>query len=126
MSQGAGNLDRRIWVQSASKTRDRAGDEISSWSNAFQRWAGKTDNRGFETQGSQEVVRTGDTVWILRSDSESRAIAPETHRFEYDGRIYEIIAIQESKNERRDRLEFLTTTRPDAGGARGKGATDGP
>lgn len=126
MSKGAGNFDRRIQVQAATMTRDRSGDSIPTWADAFKRWAEKTDNRGFETQGSQELVRTGDTVWILRSDTESRAIAPEKHRFVYDGRIYEIIAIQESKNTRGDRLEFLTTTRPDAGGARGKGQTNGP
>lgn len=129
MAIGAGELDRRVTVQIAQISRDRTNDTIKTWSldagKCFKRWSRKADSRGGITQGDQQNIREADTVFTLRKDSQSESIAPETHRFFYKARVYEIVGIQEGKDERGETLEFLTSHRPDGGGPRGPVAGNG-
>lgn len=120
----AGKLDRRITIQAATDSRDEANDVVKTWADAFPRWARVADQRGFETVGAQQLVRTADTVFTIRNTERARTIFPESHRIEYKGKIYEIISIQEGK-ARGDTLEILASSRPDGVGARGRGAVSG-
>lgn len=124
MGIAAGKLDRRITIQVATSSRDAANDVILDWISApsFDLWASKTDQRGFETIGSQELVRTADTVFEVRQGPKSKTIHPESHRVVYGGKIFEIVSIQEGK-ERGDTFQLLTSSRPDGVGARGQGQT---
>jgi head-tail adaptor len=90
----AGDLDRRIEVQTAAPVTDQAGDVGEPvWTLAFKRWAAclPSQNSASESQGAQLVVRQSDTVWRIRDDSEARMIAPESHRVIHKGRIFEIV-----------------------------------
>lgn len=128
MGVPAGDFDRRITVEQCATSRDRAGDEIQTWppdgGSTFALWAAKKDQRGFETNASQQLVRSADTVFEVRTSRTARAIFPETHRIRYDGKLYTIVSIQEGK-ERADTLQFLTSSRPDGRGARGREAESG-
>jgi SPP1 family predicted phage head-tail adaptor len=125
MGLAAGVFDRRISIQVATFSRTRAGDDVPDWDNdlGFELWARKADQRGFETVGAQQTVRQADTVFEVRQGTKSRSIHPESHRVAYQGKIFEIISIQEGR-ERGDTFQLLTSSRPDGVGARGQGQID--
>jgi head-tail adaptor len=119
----AGDLDRRIEVFQATVSKDAAGDLVFTWDPPalkFNRWAAKRDAYASEIQGAQMLARQADTVWTLRWDSQSRAIAPENYRFMWRGTVYEIVGVTENKGGRMDALDFLTSSRPDLQGDRGR------
>jgi head-tail adaptor len=124
----AAELDRRIQVFQAAETKDRAGDTVQSWdppAQMFPRWAAKRDAYPREIEAAQALLREIDTVWTLRWDSQSRAIAPETFRFMWRGTVYEIVGIAENKGGRMDALDFTCSSRPDLRGARGRTLASG-
>jgi len=121
MGLSAGEMDRRITVEQAIKTVDAANDEVIVWQPwPNRRWASKRNMTGTEMLAAQQMVRQADTIWVLRYDSQSLQIAPESHRIMHDGAIYEIVAILEDSG-RHEGLKLLTSSRPDHQGARGKG-----
>lgn len=124
MGVSAGELDRRITIQAGTPTADSANDEVIVWTDDFKLWASKKDQRGFETIGSQQLVRTADTVFEIRRSARALTITPELHRIVYDQKLYTIVSIQEGR-ERKDSLQLLTTSRPDGRGARGRGEVSG-
>jgi SPP1 family predicted phage head-tail adaptor len=124
---GAGDFDRRITVEVAAKARDASNDEVVRWDlvPAFKRWANKRDFQGGESMADQQIIRDADTVFTLRYDSESMAIAPETHRISYQGKMFKIVGTREGQG-RLAGWELLCSSRPDATGARGRNAEWGP
>lgn len=127
MTIGAGELDRRITVEVCEEVKDRSGDPVKTWppeaGSSFPRWAKKEDSSSSEASDGIQKVREHDTTFTLRSDSQSRAIAPETSRFVYKDKVFEIVGVTEESSDRGDVLVFLCSTRPDKRGARGEGAT---
>lgn len=123
MALDAGELDRRIEVEIATKGVDSSNDEIITWALAFKRWAKKREAAGREFMASQQVIRDADTSFTVRFDSQTNAIAPETHRIRYADAIYEIVGIGETNDARRDGILIQCCSRPDAGGARGRQTT---
>lgn len=127
-SVAAGDLDRRIQVFRCAETRSKSGDVIQTWdppAAKFDRWANKRDAYSSEVQAAQMLERQADTVWTLRWDSQSRGIAPETFRFMWRGTVYTIVGITEGKGGRFDTLLFLTSSRPDLRGDRGRDLASG-
>ena len=127
-SIAAGDLDRRIQVFKATSTRSKAGDTVLTWEPPdlkFDRWAAKRDAYPSEVRAAQMLERQADTVWTLRWDSQSRSIAPELFRFMWRGTVYEIVGITENKGGRMDALDFLTSSRPDLQGSRGRTLASG-
>lgn len=126
MALSAGDFDRRIIVQVGVVSRDDAGDVITDFpgTDDFKLWAKKTDQRGFETVGTQELIRTADTVFEIRKRTKALTIHPETHRIEFEGKVFTIVSIQEGRT-RGDTLQLLTSSRPDGRGARGQGNVSG-
>lgn len=120
----AGKFDRRIMVQVATESKDGAGDVIKEWIDAFPRFARKQDSAGREFFGAAQVIREADVAFTVRDDSQSRSIAPETHRIIYQDKIFEIVGIAEGA-VREDVLLILCGTRPDHRGARGFGESTG-
>ncbi len=119
----AGDLDRRIQVFKAARSKDGAGDTIFDWEHPelkFDRWAKKSDAYGREIKSAQQLVRDVDTVWSLRWDSQSRSISPEAYRFMHKGTVYEIVSVSEGSDGRMDRINFLCASRPDLEGDRGR------
>lgn len=119
----AGELDRRILVQSLYEKRDASGDVVrSDWSDYTRLWSKRVVRSGSSTIGQEEasgqgVLRQFDMVWIVRSSKTSLLIAPETHRILYLGRVYEIVGI-EAGRDRADTVQILTCARPDQRGSR--------
>lgn len=120
MNAKAGDFDRRIMFQRSTETKDDAGDMVADWADDFAIWACKSDSRGREFFGAQQLIRDADTAWTVRSTTETRAVAPETSRIVYASRIFEIVSISEGK-ERADTLVIVTASKPDIRGARGRG-----
>lgn len=114
----AGDLDRRIDIEIATKTRDAAHDVISTWGAFARRSARVRDARGREFFGAQQMVHEADRMFTVRSDAQTRLIAPESHRIVFDNRVHEIVAVAQSR-ERDDTIDILCTTRPDQQGERG-------
>lgn len=122
-SIAAGDLDRRIQVFQCTESRTKAGDVVQTWDPPalkFNRWANKRDAYASEVEGAQMLQRQADTVFTLRWDGQSRSIAPETFRFMWRGTVYTIVGVTESKGGRMDSLLFLTSSRPDLRGDRGR------
>lgn len=119
----AGTLDRRIQVFRATVGKDRAGDPTFTWdppAAKFDRWASKRDAYPREVSAAQALLREVDTVWTMRWDSQSRAIAPECFRFMWRGTVYTIVGVSENKGGRMDALDFVCSSRPDLQGDRGR------
>jgi head-tail adaptor len=112
----AGDLDRRVMIEEAQISRDAAGDEIKTWQQHAERWAGMRQLRGFETQAAQQLVRGFDCVFTVREDAITRTIAPETMRIVHRGREYLIVGVQRTA-DRDDGLDLLCSSRPDMRGA---------
>lgn len=113
----AGQLNRRIDIEVASKLKDAAHDIVSTWVHFTRRSAKVVDFTGREVHGAQQQVREFDRKITLRADNGTKQVAPESYRIIYKDRIHEIVAIAESR-EWDDALDFLCTTRPDQVGAR--------
>lgn len=122
----AGKFDRRIQVQSATFTQDDAGDPIPTWADAFKRWAHKKESGSSQTEGASSVLREFSVVFTVRDDSDTRAIAPETHRILYDGREFTINGITEAREGRHAYRVIMCSTRPDLRGTMARGASDVP
>jgi SPP1 family predicted phage head-tail adaptor len=122
MTISAGELDRRITIERATKTRDKANDEIDGWVSEFRLWASKRDYSSRENVGTSQVVREADTLFTIRWSKAARAIAPESHRVMYQGSIYEIVGCIEAA-DRQDGINILCAARPDVTGARGRTST---
>lgn len=125
----AGEFDRRITVQEIVEKKDAAGDVVpASWSDYARLWAKRQAKSGGAGIGQEDgqaqgVLRQFDMVWVVRTSATTRAIAPETHRILYKGRVYEIVGILEGR-DRHDVIQILTAARPDQRGSRGDvGAT---
>lgn len=124
MSVSAGELDRRVTIQVATESRDSANDVILGWEDGFQLWASKRDQRGVEIVSSQQLIRQADTVFEIRRSARALAITPEKHRLVHDGKIFQIVGVQEGKT-RKDSLQLLTSSRPDGQGSRGRDQVSG-
>lgn len=124
MATSIGQRDRRITIEVASKGRDASNDEVVVWTPwPKRRWATKRNLRPLETFGAQHVSREADTVFVVRWDSETLTIAPESHRIIHEETIYEIVGIaEESSSGRHEDIKITCCSRPDHQGARGKGA----
>ena len=122
----AGALDRRIQIQTGVETKDAAGDVIdSTWDDAFKLWARRVvRSQGIERPTVAGVLREFDVRFDVRDSPKSRAIAPETHRVLYKGRIYEIVGTVQLE-EREDLIGLLCAARPDQRGSRGNEGVSG-
>ncbi len=123
----AGAFDRRIQIQEDRVTRDAAGDTIPGWKDEFRIWAQRRPKQpGKEVEAAGGTLRQFDLIFRVRDSSQSRRIAPETHRVTYKGKIYEIISILPGY-DREDIIDILVAARPDQRGPRGgDGVTDAP
>ena len=116
----AGKYDRRIQIQVDIGTRDGSGDHVPNWSSeasdgAFKRWASQRSLRVREQEAAKAVLRSGDTEWTVRWDSQTSTIAPERMRVVHRGRIYEIVGVQDGAR-REDEIILTTAYRPDQRG----------
>lgn len=116
--QKAGKLDRRILIQLAGVSKDASNDELDTWVDWERLWAEKRERGAFrEVNAQHEVLRDSDTLFVVRRNSISRQIAPESHRIIYADRVYEIVGLGEGL-ARDDTIHIMCAYRPDLRGAR--------
>lgn len=104
----AGRLDRLVTLQHRVLTRDATtGEEVVSYADYAQVWAGKRDLRGLERFAAQQMNSELTTVWLIRYRSDVLA----TDRLVVDGLYYNLAPPAEIG--RREGLELTgTAARP--------------
>jgi SPP1 family predicted phage head-tail adaptor len=62
----AGNLDRRIVIQSATTAQDQYGEPIETWSTYATLWAERNDLRGTEFFAARQIANQIVTAFRVR------------------------------------------------------------
>ncbi len=87
----AGDLDRKITIQSATEAQDGYGEAVPTWGTFATVWAKFTPNRGGERFAANQIVAQADGVFRIRWQPG----ITEKMRVSYDGDIYDIQYIAE-------------------------------
>lgn len=87
----AGALDRRIIIQSSTQTVDQYGAPRYIWSDVATVWAQYLPGGGDERYSPGQIYAQTDARFRIRYRSD---ITP-LNRIVYNGRIYDILAIEE-------------------------------
>lgn len=108
----AGNLDRRVTIQREGAPTDNGIEEtdgvLADYATRWASWKPANGREVFENLGRE--AKAGGTFW-LRYDSETAAIE-ETDKVLFDGRLWDIIGIQEIA--RREGIELIVAAGDDA------------
>lgn len=105
----AGALDRRVTWQTAVTSKDATGNDVKTWSTAFETWCEKLALTG------AEVIQAGENVdeQTVKIGIRHRADLSPVDRFQFEGKTYKVHSIVETKNGRRAGLEIVGRTRAD-------------
>lgn len=87
----AGELDRKIVIETLTQTRDAYGATVDTWATFATVWAKKKDLRGDEYFAAQQVNVKVDAIFTIRWLSG----VLETMRINYDGKTWDIRNINE-------------------------------
>lgn len=90
MIDQAGQLDRRITIQTFSESTDSFGQEVKSYSTLASVWANVTEKVGSEGEDGDMIAATKRVEFIIRY----RTDVNEQMRISYNSNIYKIQAIQ--------------------------------
>lgn len=94
----AGKLRHRVTIQSKAATRDTYGEEVIIWTTVATVWAAVEPLQGREYLEARQVTAEVSTRIIIRRRS---GILPEM-RAVYGSRIYDILAVIEVDEARRE------------------------
>jgi SPP1 family predicted phage head-tail adaptor len=87
-----GTLDRRIVIQTPTRTQNAAGEYISrTWATHTTVWASKEDTPGDEVDEADQRTALNRVVWIIRYKS----TVTELMRIYWNSKYYYITSIQE-------------------------------
>lgn len=87
----AGDLNRKITIQSVTQTEDTYGAPVDTWATFVEVWAQVKPIRGDEYFAAQQVNARVDAVFRLRWLSG----VLETMRIHYDDKLWDIRSINE-------------------------------
>lgn len=90
MIDQAGQLDRRITLQTFSETTDAFGQELKSYSTLATVWAKVVERIGKESEEGDMIAATKKVEFMIRYRSDVN----EEMRISYNSNIYKIKAIQ--------------------------------
>ena len=90
MIDQAGQLDRRITIQTFSETTDNFGQEVKSFSTLASVWANVVERVGREGEDGEMIAATKKVEFIIRY----RTDVDEEMRITYNSNTYKIQAIQ--------------------------------
>ena len=90
MIDQAGQLDRRITIQTFSETTDNFGQEVKSFSTLDSVWANVVERVGREGEDGEMIAATKKVEFIIRY----RTDVDEEMRIIYNSNTYKIQAIQ--------------------------------
>ena len=89
---GAGELDRRITIESTTETRGSGGGIIDTWAIFDIRWAKREYKGGFEGEEADKRVSTNVILYTVRYDPD-KIVTPKM-RVSDDGDIWQIRFIE--------------------------------
>ena len=90
MIDQAGQLDRRITIQTFSETKDSFGQEVKSFSTLASVWANVVERVGREGEDGEMIAATKKVEFVIRY----RTDVNEEMRISYNSNTYKIQAIQ--------------------------------
>jgi SPP1 family predicted phage head-tail adaptor len=90
MIDQAGQLDRRITIQTFSETTDNFGQEVKSFSTLASVWANVVEKVGSEGEDGEMIAATKKVEFVIRY----RTDVNEEMRISYNSNTYKIQAIQ--------------------------------
>ena len=90
MIDQAGQLDRRITIQTFSETTDNFGQEVKSFSTLASVWANVVEKVGSEGEDGEMIAATKKVEFVIRY----RTDVNEEMRISYNYNTYKIQAIQ--------------------------------
>ena len=90
MIDQAGQLDRRITLQTFSEATDSFGQEVKTYSTLTSVWANVKEKVGSEGEDGDMLAATKKVEFIIRY----RTDVNEQMRISYNSNIYKITAIQ--------------------------------
>lgn len=90
MIDQAGQLDRRITIQTFSETTDSFGQEVKSFSTLASVWANVVEKVGREGEDGEMIAATKKVEFVIRY----RTDVDEEMRIIYNNNTYKIQAIQ--------------------------------
>lgn len=112
MSRGAGQLDRRITIQRATIAQDAFGGDVETWADLTTISAARTDVKDGERLAAEQVNSSLMSRFKVRSSIATRGITPKD-RINYDGGIWDIHGIKETKEGRKRFLEITAVVQSD-------------
>ena len=89
MIDQAGQLDRRITIQSFTTTTDDFGEVVKSFTTLAEVWAKVEEKRGSEGEDGNQIVATKRVEFLIRYRSDIN----EQMRIQYNNETYKIEAI---------------------------------
>jgi len=90
MIDQAGQMDRRITIQTFSETTDSFGQEVKSFSTLASVWANVVEKVGSEGEDGEMIAATKKVEFVIRY----RTDVNEEMRISYNSNTYKIQAIQ--------------------------------
>lgn len=105
---GAGDLDRRITIERATRTVDEFNSPVETWSTFITVWARRKDGSDLvktELLGAEQVGSFLLSHFVIRSSSQAKTVTP-TDRINYDGHIWNIKGTKETSEGRNRFIEI--------------------
>ena len=103
----AGRLDRRVTIQSATRTKDAGGQPVASWSTTATVWATVQPLRGDERLVAQQQIGHVDTRFRIRNNDDISVSVED--RLVLDSENYVIRSILPFGRRGVEGLEILAT-----------------
>jgi SPP1 family predicted phage head-tail adaptor len=107
---GSGDMNRRVTLQRATVTFDDFGSEVETWGTLASVWVNRKDVSAAESFRAQEVGAELSTRFRIRYSTNVADLNPRD-RLIYNGLVYQITGVRESKRNRW--LEVDCVVRPD-------------
>jgi len=106
----AGELDRRITIQTAHTTPNELNEPVETWVKLTTVWAKKTDVSDRERISAAEVSAEITTRFLIRWSNRVSQVSPKD-RILFDGKIYDIFSVKEVG--RREGIEISAAAKAD-------------
>lgn len=96
---GSGSLNRRVTFQRATVTFDDYGSEVETWNTLASVWIHRRDASAGESYRAEEVGGQLSIRFTIRYSSDVATLNPRDRAL-YDGRVYNITGVRETKRNR--------------------------
>ena len=109
--RGAGDLDRRITLQRATKASNEFNEPVDSWGDVATVWSKRrdfSDSQRIEFLAAGPVGAFAVTRFTVRSTSVTRAVTP-VDRLMHEGAVWQINGVKEVAEGRRRFLEITAS-----------------